>query len=77
VIAVPDPIRDEAVKAFVVLREGSSVTPEQIEAHCAARLAKFKVPTFVELRSSLPKTSLGKIEKKALRAEELKKATAK
>jgi crotonobetaine/carnitine-CoA ligase len=76
VIGVPDPIRDEAVKAFVVLREGSSITPELIQAHCASKLAKFKVPTFVELRSSLPKTSIGKIEKKALRAEALRAGSA-
>jgi crotonobetaine/carnitine-CoA ligase len=70
VIGVPDPIKDEAVKAFVVLRPGSILTAEQIIAHCASRLAKFKVPQIVELRTSLPKTSIGKIEKLALKREE-------
>lgn len=69
VIGVPDPVRDEAVKAFVVLREGHTLTPEQIIEHCSARLARFKVPSFVEIRTSLPKTSIGKIEKKVLRGE--------
>lgn len=69
VIGIPDPIRDEAVKAFVVLREGSSLTVTEIQAHCTAKLARFKVPSFIEIRSALPKTSIGKIEKKALRAE--------
>jgi crotonobetaine/carnitine-CoA ligase len=70
VIAVPDPIRDEAVKAFVVRREGSRLDAEEIRAFCAQRLASFKVPGIVELRASLPQTSVGKIEKRLLRAEE-------
>jgi crotonobetaine/carnitine-CoA ligase len=70
VIGVPDPIKDEAVKAFVVPRPGSALTVEQIVAYCAGRLAKFKVPQIVELRGSLPKTSIGKIEKMALKREE-------
>ena len=68
IIGVPDPIRDEAVKAFVVLRAGESASAEDISAFCATRLAGFKVPTVYEFRESLPKTSVGKIEKKALRA---------
>ncbi|MEN3284561.1 MAG: carnitine-CoA ligase [Solirubrobacteraceae bacterium] len=69
VIAVPDPIRDEAVKAFVVVADGHELTEEEVVAHCAAHLARFKVPTIVELRDSLPMTSIGKIEKKVLRQE--------
>lgn len=68
VIGVPDPIRDEAVKAFVVLRAGESASEDDITAFCGTRLASFKVPTVFEFRESLPKTSVGKIEKKALRA---------
>ncbi len=68
VVAVPDPIRDEAVKAFVVRRPGSELQPEAIRAFCAERLAHFKVPSIVELRDELPLTSVGKVEKKALRA---------
>ncbi len=68
VIAVPDPIRDEAVKAFVVRRPGSDLDADAIQAFCAGRLAHFKVPTIVELRDELPLTSVGKVEKKALRA---------
>jgi len=54
----------------VVARPGSTLTAEQVIAHCASRLAKFKVPQIVELRASLPKTSIGKIEKLALKREE-------
>jgi crotonobetaine/carnitine-CoA ligase len=68
VVSAPDPIRDEAVKAFVVRREGSTLQTEAIQAFCAERLAPFKVPTIVELRDDLPLTSVGKVEKKALRA---------
>jgi crotonobetaine/carnitine-CoA ligase len=68
VIAVPDPIRDEAVKAFVVRRDGSVLDAEAIQAFCGERLAPFKVPTIVEFRDTLPLTSVGKVEKKVLRA---------
>jgi len=67
VIGVPDPVKDEAVKVFVVARPEAGLTAEEVQAFCAARLAKFKVPKFVEFRNSLPKTSIGKIEKKLLR----------
>lgn len=76
VIGVPDPIKDEAVKAFVVARPGVRLTVEEVQGHCASRLAKFKVPQFVELREALPKTSIGKIEKKILRREEQERAEA-
>lgn len=67
VIGVADPIRDEAVKAFVVLEAGAALSEEEIVAHCRDQLAGFKVPTIVEFLPALPKTSIGKIEKKLLR----------
>jgi carnitine-CoA ligase len=69
VIGVTDRIRDEAVKAFVVPAPGSRLTADDVVEHCRGRLAPFKVPTVVEIRDGLPRTSIGKIEKKALRAE--------
>jgi carnitine-CoA ligase len=69
VIGVPDAIRDEAVKAYIELDQPGSLTAQELIRHCEARLAKFKVPTIVEFRDELPVTSVGKIEKKALRAE--------
>ena len=69
VIGVPDPVRDEAVMAFVVVDQGSGLTVEAIQEYCRQRLAGFKVPTIIELRDELPKTSVGKIEKKVLRQE--------
>lgn len=67
VIGVPDPVRDEAIKAFVVLRQGEQATAEDIIAWCQTRLAKFRVPEFVEFRTELPRTSVGKIQKHILR----------
>ena len=69
VIGVPDEIRDEAVKAFVVLEPGASLDAEALRDHCRAHLAGFKVPTEVEFRSELPRTSIGKVAKAELRAE--------
>lgn len=69
VIGVQDAIRDEAVMAFVVRADRSLITEEEVSAYCSDRLARFKVPTIIEFRSALPQTSIGKIEKKALRAE--------
>ncbi|MCL4746769.1 MAG: AMP-binding protein [Burkholderiaceae bacterium] len=73
VIGVPDQIKDEAVKAFVVPRPNTGLTVEEVLAHCTARLAKFKIPQLIELREVLPKTSIGKIEKKVIRNEEQKR----
>ncbi len=69
VIGVPDPIRDEAIMALVVLQEGESCTEEEIINFCKERLAKFKVPSFVEFRKNFPKTSIGKIQKNLLKKE--------
>jgi crotonobetaine/carnitine-CoA ligase len=69
VIGIPDAIRDEAVMAFVVPEQGCALTAEQVAAYCSQRLARFKVPTIIEFRDELPQTSIGKVEKKRLRAE--------
>jgi len=69
VIGIPDPIRDEAIKAFVILHDGESVSSDDLIAWCASRLARFRVPEVVEFRRELPRTSVGKIQKHLLRAE--------
>ena len=66
VVGVPDEILGEAVKAFVVLKPGSTATEKEILAHCSRHLEDFMVPKTVELRKELPKTSSGKITKKGL-----------
>lgn len=69
VIAVPDALRDEAVKAIVVPRPGEDLTGEEVRAWCAEHLAAFKVPSHFEFRASLPKTSIGKVMKYLLKKE--------
>ncbi len=69
VIGVPDKLRGEAVKAFVVLRESTSIDPMDIKYFAKEHLAHFKVPQTVEVRASLPKNRTGKIDKEALKQE--------
>ena len=76
VIGVFDPLRDEAVKAFVVRQPGATVGEDDLRDWCARRLAKFKVPSFVEFRDELPKTSIGKIMKFQLRHEQAASAAS-
>ena len=68
VIGVPHQATGEAVKAFVVLKD-RSVTEAEIRAHCKSHLTAYKVPKTVEFRDSLPKSNVGKILRKDLRAE--------
>ena len=70
VIGVLDKIYGELPKAFVVLKEGKSVTTEEIIEYCKKNLADFKVPKYVEFRDDLLKTPTGKIMKQPLREEE-------
>jgi fatty-acyl-CoA synthase len=66
VIGIPDPKWGEVPKAFVTLRPGAAVQPEEIVRFCRERLAHFKAPKAVEF-CDLPKTSTGKVQKFALR----------
>ncbi|MDQ1300183.1 MAG: long-chain acyl-CoA synthetase, partial [Chloroflexota bacterium] len=70
VIGVPDRVRGEVVKAYIVLKPGASATVAEITQWCAGRLAPFKVPRQVEFRAELPKTTVGKTLRRALVAEE-------
>jgi long-chain acyl-CoA synthetase len=67
VVGVPDMKMGEEVCAYVVLKEGATATPEEIISHCQASLAKYKTPRYVEFARALPKTGIGKIQKKELR----------
>jgi len=66
VIGVKDEHRGEVPKAFIVLKEGASATEGEIKQYCTERLAKYKIPRYVEFRKSLPKTPTGKILKRKL-----------
>ncbi|MCC6629338.1 MAG: AMP-binding protein [Chloroflexi bacterium] len=67
VVGIPDPIRDEAIVAFVIAREGASVTPADLTAWCAERLAAFKRPERIAIVAEFPRTPVGKIQKHLLR----------
>jgi len=67
-VGVPDPKRGETVKVFVVLKPGETMTAEEVIAHCRGQLAPYKVPTLVEFIDALPRTSVGKPDRKALQA---------
>ncbi len=71
VLGVPDPIRDEQIVGFVVLADPADVTPEELIAWCGERLARFRVPSAVELVEALPRTAVGKIQKHVLRTDYL------
>jgi long-chain acyl-CoA synthetase len=73
-IGIPHPTRGEQVKVFVVLKPGETASAEELLAFCQNKLARYKWPTMIEFRDDLPKTNVGKILKKELRAEALKTA---
>ena len=73
-VGVPDEYRGETVKVFVVKKEGSSLTEENLIAHCSDKLAPYKVPKLVEFREELPKSAVGKLLKRVLADEERQKA---
>ena len=67
VVGVPDEKRGETVKAFVSVKPGATVTPEELIAHCKERMAAYKYPRSVVLLEELPKTVTGKILRRELR----------
>ncbi|MBU1172585.1 MAG: long-chain fatty acid--CoA ligase [Proteobacteria bacterium] len=69
-IGVPHPTRGEQIKAFVVLKEGETASEKELVDFCSGRLAKYKLPTMIEFRTELPKSTVGKILRKTLRQEE-------
>lgn len=67
VAAVPDEQKGEAVRAYVVVRPGHTVTEAELRTFCREQLAPYKVPGKVEFRNDLPKTMVGKILRRALK----------
>jgi len=76
VAGIPDAYRGETVKAWVVLKPGETVTVEEIREWCKERLAPYKVPTHVEFRSELPKTTVGKVLRRELVRQDRERAEA-
>ncbi|GFM54543.1 long-chain fatty acid--CoA ligase [Pseudomonas capsici] len=72
-IGIPDEKSGESIKVFVVAKPGVTLTKEQVMEHMRANLTGYKVPRSVEFRDVLPTTNVGKILRRELRDEELKK----
>ena len=73
VIGVPDQYRGEAVKAFIVVKPGVTATVEELLGFCKTNLAKYKVPSVIEIVESLPKSAVGKVLRRELRELEANK----
>ena len=69
VVGVPSELGEEEVKAYVVLRAGEEMKPEEIVYWCADRLAHFKIPRYIEFRKGLPRTPSLRVRKELLRRE--------
>jgi long-chain acyl-CoA synthetase len=72
-IGIPDAKKGEAIKVFIVPNEGATIDSNEIMEYCKDKLAKYKWPSTIEIRSSLPESTVGKILKKDLKEEESKK----
>ena len=72
-IGIPSEKSGEAIKVFIALRPGQSLTKDEVVAHMRSNLTSYKVAHLVEFRDELPTTNVGKILRRALRDEELKK----
>jgi len=72
-VGIPDVKQGESVKVFVVLKPDESMTQEEVISHCREKLTSYKVPRFVEFIDAVPRTSVGKPDRKVLQARELEK----
>ncbi|MDP6855337.1 MAG: long-chain fatty acid--CoA ligase [Arenicellales bacterium] len=70
VIGIDDAYRGQSPKAFIKLKEGASLTEDEMQAFLADKISKIEMPSTIEFRDELPKTIIGKLSKKELVAEE-------
>lgn len=69
VVGVPDEYRGETVKAYIVIKQGATLTEQEVINFCREKMSAYKVPRIVEFRTELPKTAVGKILRRALKEE--------
>jgi long-chain acyl-CoA synthetase len=74
VAGVPDALKGEVVKAWIVKRPGADISAEELRVYCREKVAPYKVPAHVEFRDSLPKTMAGKVLRRVLVAEHKEKS---
>jgi long-chain acyl-CoA synthetase len=70
IVGIPDELKGEAPKAFIVLREGERATTEEITAYCKEQMAPYKVPVAVEFIDEVPRSASGKALRRMLRDRE-------
>ncbi|PWK08423.1 AMP-binding protein [Tumebacillus permanentifrigoris] len=73
VVGVPDERLGEEAAAFVILKEGSTLTPEELRAFCDGQISRFKIPRYIEFVDAYPMTASGKIQKFKLREQAIEK----
>jgi acyl-coenzyme A synthetase/AMP-(fatty) acid ligase len=69
VVAVPDDLRGQEVRACIVRSPGSSVTAQEIFDHCLKSLTKFKVPRYIDFWNQFPRTTTFKISRSELNSD--------
>ncbi len=72
-VGIPHHARGEIIKAYVVVRPGETLEKSDVISHCKAKLANYKIPKQVEFRKDLPKSIVGKVLRRVLKAEEAEK----
>ncbi|PEL03304.1 AMP-binding protein [Bacillus sp. AFS017336] len=74
VVGVPDHVYGEEVMAWIILREGVKITPDDIRAYCKGKISKHKIPRYIEFVEAYPMTASGKIQKFRLREQAVENA---
>jgi long-chain acyl-CoA synthetase len=74
VAGIPDQLRGEKAKAWIVLNPGAKLTHSEIKAYCREQLVAYKVPSQFEFVDDLPKTPAGKVLRRMLRQREMEKS---